>query len=154
MNKTPSQVMSAILANPKDLANVKSLVAEDVAYVSLNYVNPELKKILPWTGTGPGAERIVKTFTDVGRFWKIEDFKIEAQFESGDNVAIFGRFTYRSVTLGKAVTSPFAVFAKVRDGRCYYMQFMEDTFATATSFRTGGSWTFRTDPNGSQVTIP
>ena len=154
MNKTPLQVMSAILANPKDLANVKSLVTEDVGYVSLNYDNPELKKILPWTGTGPGAERIVKTFTDVGRFWKIEDFKIEAQFESGENVAIFGRFTYRSVTLGKAVTSPFAVFAKVRDGRCYYMQFMEDTLATASSFRAGGTWTFRSDPNGGEVTIP
>jgi uncharacterized protein len=30
---------------------------------------------------------------------------------------------------------------------------MEDTFATATSFRNGGSWTFQSNPNGEQVVI-
>jgi len=146
--------MKAILANPNDLANVKAHVTDDVAYVSLNYDNPELKKVLPWTGSGNGAERIVKTSMDVARFWKNEDFKIEAQFDDGTNLAVFGRFTYRSVTLGKAVTSPFAVYAKVRDGRVYYFQFMEDTLATAASFRTGGTWTFKSDPNGGEVTLP
>jgi uncharacterized protein len=51
------------------------------------------------------------------------------------------------------VTSPFAVYAKVVGGRCTYMQFMEDTFATSASFRSGGAWTFRSDPNGGEVTI-
>ena len=27
-----------------------------------------------------------------------------------------------------------------------YMQFMEDTFATASSFRSGGTWKFQSDP--------
>ena len=31
---------------------------------------------------------------------------------------MFGRFTYRSTTLGTQVTSPFAVYAHVVDGRC------------------------------------
>jgi uncharacterized protein len=66
---------------------------------------------------------------------------------------MFGRFTYRSTVLGKTVTTPFAVFAQCQDGRCTYLQFMEDTFATSASFRSGGSWAFRSDPNGEQVVI-
>jgi uncharacterized protein len=66
---------------------------------------------------------------------------------------VFGRFTYRSTVLSKVVTSPFAVFARCEDGRCSYLQFMEDTFATAASFRSGGTWTFQSNPNGEPVTI-
>lgn len=29
--------------------------------------------------------------------------------------------------MSKVANSPFAVFAKVKDGRCHYLQFMEDT---------------------------
>jgi hypothetical protein len=42
-----------------------------------------------------------------------------------------------SRVVGKLVTTPFAVFAKVVDGKCTYLQFMEDTFATGASFRSG-----------------
>jgi ketosteroid isomerase-like protein len=153
MSPTPTEVMMAILASPKDLEHVRSLVTEDVKYVSLNYENPDLKKVMPWAGSGSGAERIVQTFVDVGRFWDVRAFEIDAKFDSGENVAIFGRFTYRSTVLGKTVTSPFAVFAKVKDGRCSYMQFMEDTFATGASFRSGGAWTFRSNPDGSEVIV-
>jgi hypothetical protein len=66
---------------------------------------------------------------------------------------MFGRFTYRSQVLDKPVTSPFAVFAKVTDGRCHYLQFMEDTFATSASFRSGGTWKFRSDPDGREVVV-
>jgi hypothetical protein len=66
---------------------------------------------------------------------------------------MFGRFTYISIVLSKTVTSPFAVFAKVAGGRCTYLQFMEDTFATAASFRCGGAWTVRSDPGGREITI-
>jgi uncharacterized protein len=40
----------------------------------------------------------------------------------------------------------FSVFAKVQNGRCTDMQFMEDPFVTAASFRPGGSWTFQKRP--------
>lgn len=156
-NKNPQQnaieVINSILENPKDIKNVRSFAAKDVTYVSLNYRNPDLKKIMPWCGTSHGPESIVKTFVDVGRFWKVKSFKKEAVFSDGKNVAIFGRFTYISTILSKTVTSPFAVFAKVDKGRCTYMQFMEDTFATGASFRKGGQWIFHSDPNGAEVTI-
>ena len=153
MTLNPTEVVAAILKNPTDIENVRSPVADNVTYVSLNYENPDLKRIMPWAGTSRGAESIVKTFVDVGRFWDNQAFEIEALFGSGQNVAMFGRFTYKSKVLAKLVTSPFAVFAKVLDGRCTYLQFMEDTFATGASFRSGGSWTFQSNPDGDVVTI-
>jgi hypothetical protein len=32
-----------------------------------------------------------------------------------------------------------------------YMQFMEDTFCTASSFRSGGAWKFQSDPNDGEA---
>jgi len=153
MMLSSTEVVAAILKNPTDIENVRSLVAGDVTYVSLNYENPDLKRIMPWAATSRGAESIVKTFVDVGRFWDIQAFKIEALFGSGENAAMFGRLTYKSKVLAKVVISPFAVFAKVSDGRCTYLQFLEDTFATSASFRSGGSWTFQSNPDGDLVTI-
>jgi uncharacterized protein len=64
---------------------------------------------------------------------------------------MFGRFSYRSTVMSKVVNSPFAMFAKMKDGRCYHLQFMEDTLATTASFRSGGTWTFRSNPEGGEV---
>jgi uncharacterized protein len=149
----PKEVLASILENPTDLDRVRSLVAADVVYVSLNHDNPDLHRIMPWAGTGQGAERIVNTFVDVDRFWEKVDFRTEALFGDGECAAMFGRFTYRSRVLGKPVTTPFSVFARVANGKCTYLQFMEDTFATGASFRSGGSWTFRSDPDGQEIVI-
>jgi uncharacterized protein len=146
-------ILSEILKNPTDLGHVQSLVTPDVTYVSLNYSNPDLKRIMPWAGTSHGPESIVRTFVDVSRFWQVQSFEPEALFGSDTYAAMFGRFTYKSTVLSKVVTSPFAVFAKFKDGRCCYLQFMEDTFATGSSFRSGGNWTFWSDPSGGSVTI-
>ena len=147
------EIVNTILENAKDIEKVRSLTTKDVTYVSLNYDNPDLKKIMPWCGTSSGPESIVKTFADVARFWKVKSFEKEAMFTDGENVAIFGRFTYISTVLSKTVTSPFSIFARVQNGRCIYMQFMEDTFATGASFRSGGKWVFHSDPNGTEITI-
>ena len=61
--------------------------------------------------------------------------------------------TYRSTVLGKQVTSPFAVYVEVTDGLCRHMQFMEDTFATAESFRSAGQWTIRSNPDGTAIEV-
>ena len=153
MSLQPLEVVTSILSNPKSLDHVQPLVADDFIYVSLNYSDPDLKKIMPWCGTSHGVKSLVKTFVDVGNFWRVDSFSIEAAFGQDEQVAVFGRFTYTSTVLGKQVTSPFAIYAKVIGGRCTYMQFMEDTFATGASFRSGGAWTFRSDPNGGEITI-
>jgi hypothetical protein len=35
---------------------------------------------------------------------------------------------------------------KVADGKVTYLQFLEDSYATAASFRKDGSWTVQTEP--------
>jgi hypothetical protein len=95
MALSPTEIVAAILDNPTDLDHVRSLVTDDVTYVSLNYDDPDLKRIMPWCGTSKGPESIVKTFVDVGRYWEKQAFAVEALFGSGENVAMFGRFTYK-----------------------------------------------------------
>lgn len=132
---------------------VRALVAPDATYVSLNHDNPELKRIMPWAGTQTGPDAVSGTYGRVGRYWKSEAFEVEDTFEGENRAAVFGRFTYRSTTLGRAVTSPFAILAHVRDGQVTFMQFMEDTFGTAQTFRSGGTATFRADPDGGEVSV-
>lgn len=69
-------------------------------------------------------------------------------FASEEKVAIFGTFTYTSTTLDKAVTSPFSIIAKVKEGKIYHFMFMEDTFATTATFRMSNAGKFHSDPQG------
>ena len=148
-----AEIVRKLLNDPTNPAVVRQLIAPDATYVSLNFDNPELQRIMPWAGTRTGPDAVLDTYTRVNRFWRNEAFTVDELFGEGDSVAVFGRFTYRSVTLGKAVTSPFGILAKVRDGRVTFMQFMEDTFATASTFRTGGTATYRSDPDGGEVAL-
>ena len=149
----PIEVVRAILADPTNLAHVRGLTTPNVRYVSLNDDNPELHAVMPWSGPGQGAEAIVRAFTLVRRAWYTIMFEAEHVFASGDNVALFGHFTYRSRATGKTITTPFAIRSEVSDGKVSFMQFMEDTFGTAAFFRSGGSWRFQTFPNGEEVSV-
>jgi uncharacterized protein len=113
MASSPTDVVASILSNPRSLSHVRPLVSDDFTYVSLNYEDKELKRIMPWCGTSRGVESLVKTFVDVGNFWRVDNFAIDAIFGQNENVAVFDRFTYTSTVISKTVTSPFAVFAKV-----------------------------------------
>jgi uncharacterized protein len=55
-------------------------MAEDAIYISLNFENPELKWVLPWTGTSSGPEALISTFTRVATYWTIEAFEISDLF--------------------------------------------------------------------------
>lgn len=65
-------------------------------------------------------------------------------------MVVFGRFQYKSRTLGKITDSPFAIWCKVDQnaGKVTYMQFMEDTLSTAASFRKSGQMIYESDPDG------
>jgi uncharacterized protein len=67
-------------------------------------------------------------------------------FASGENVAVFGDFRCKSHSLGKVVSSPFSILVKVVNERVTCLQFQEDSYATAASFRKDGSWTIQTEP--------
>ena len=153
MAMAATEVVRMLLNDQTNPDVVRMLVAPDATYVSLNFDNPELQRIMPWAGTRTGPEAVLDTYTQVNRYWRSEAFEVGELFGEGGNVAVFGRFTYRSVTLGKAVTSPFAILAKVQRGQITFMQFMEDTFGTASTFRSGGVATFRSDPDGGEVEL-
>ena len=46
-----------------------------------------------------------------------------------------------------------AIFARVRDGKITEWLFMEDTFATARTFRSGGTWTIQSEPDGPTIEV-
>jgi hypothetical protein len=146
--KKPTEVIKELLENTAaDKVDAASgrLISPDLTYISLNFDNPELKQILPWTGTWQGQYTLANVFKRVAQFWTIEEFSVAALFGEGEDVAVFGAFTYRSKTTGKAFRSPYAIHAKVRDEKIVYFLFMEDTFASGRSFSTGGTWTVRTE---------
>jgi len=66
-------------------------------------------------------------------------FEIRDVIANEHSVAMFGSFTHNTRTLGKEITSPFALLAKATDDRISYIQFLEDTFGTAGSFRAAGT---------------
>lgn len=134
-------------------AAAKRLVAPDATYISLNFENPELKQIIPWVGTQKGPEAYSSSITRVQQFGTLEDFKVLDIFGAGENVAVFGQFAYRAKATGIAATSPFAIRAKVRDGKIVLFQFLEDSYGTASAFRVSGKWTVKTDPVGSAYEV-
>jgi hypothetical protein len=156
MAATPAAVIADFLAHtsPDEVQEAADrLVAEDATWLALNFDNPELKRIMPWTGTSTGRQAFVDAFTKVRTWWEAEDFRVVDMFGSGEDVAVFGEFTYRSVAIGKTVHSPFAIHAKVRDSEIVFFQFMEDTFATGRSFSAGGTWRIENDPGGPEIEV-
>ena len=153
--KDPKDVVNAFLVNSgkdKVQKTAAALVAEDADYVSLNFENAELQQIEPWTGSRKGRQIFIDTFTNVGTYWEVNDFTITDVISEGETVAAFGTFTYTSVELRNRFTSPIGIMAKVKNGKITYMRFMEDTYASAKSFRKSGSWVIQN--NGRTFNLP
>jgi uncharacterized protein len=136
--------------NPKVLGQ---LMMPDALYVSLNYDNSELKKVMPWAGTHKGPQSLPEIFAGIHSFWKTLDFKVTDTIEQGNRVAFFGSFTYKSNTTGKEITSPFSLLARFEGDKVAYLQFLEDSYGTAGSFKTGGTTRFHSDPSGKEVEV-
>ncbi len=152
--KHPKDVLQAFLVNSgKETVKhaAEALVAEDAVYISLNFENPELEQIEPWTGTRKGRQIYIDTFSNVGTYWEVNDFQITDLISEGETVAVFGQFTYTSVEIGHRFTSPLAIKATVKDGLITFFQFMEDTYASARSFRKSGAWEIQN--NGRTITV-
>jgi ketosteroid isomerase-like protein len=146
-------VLQQLLQNTSNLNVLQQLMTSDATYVSLNFDNPELKKIEPWAGTHKGPQALSDVFAAIQRFWKTLDFKITDTIEQGSRVAFFGSFTYKSNVTGKEITSPFGLLARFEGGKVAYVQFLEDSYGTAGSFKTGGATQFHGDPSGKEVAV-
>jgi uncharacterized protein len=146
MSASPIEVVGQWLQNLLDPDVVNSVVAPDATYVSLNTEDPELSKIMPWAGTSRGPQAVLGNLGKMFTRWDNQAFNVTTMFASDENVAVFGDFRYKSHSLGKVVSSPFSILAKVIDEKVTYVQFLEDSYATAASFRKGGSWIVQTEP--------
>ena len=146
-------VLQDILQNTTQVEVLKQRMTPDATYVSLNFDNPELKKVMPWTGTHKGPQALADVFAAIQRFWKTLDFKVNDAIEQGSRVALFGSFTYKSNVTGKEITSPFGLLARFDGNKVAYIQFLEDSYGTAGSFKTGGATRFHSDPSGKEVEI-
>ena len=148
-----THVLHQLLQNTTNIQVLRQLMTPDATYVSLNFDNPELKKVMPWTGTHKGPQALPEVFGAIQRFWKTLDFKVTDSIEQGSRVALFGAFTYKSTATGKEVTSPFSLLARFDGDKVAFVQFLEDSFGTAGSFKTGGATRFHSDPSGQEVEI-
>jgi uncharacterized protein len=54
MSTNLTAVLQRLLQNTTNSKVLGQLMTSDAIYVSLNFDNPELKKIMPWTGTHKG----------------------------------------------------------------------------------------------------
>lgn len=140
---TPVEVVNRLLSNPLDIDNVRSLTTPNVNYVSLNKSHPDLTRILPWAGDHHGPDEIVKAFQGIYTMWEPVGFEVKAAFGQGEDVAMFGEFSYRSKEVGKTVTSPFGIHVKVVNEKIAYVLFLEDTLITTSSVQTGGEATYK-----------
>ena len=153
MSTNLTAVLQQLLQNTTNPKALGQLMTPDATYVSLNFNNPELKKVMPWAGTHKGPQALPEVFAAIQRFWKTLDFKVTDTIEQGDRVAFFGSFTYKSNTTGKEITSPFGVLARFEGDKVAYVQFLEDSYGTAGSFKTGGATRFHSDPPGKEVEV-
>ena len=154
MPTAPIEVVGELLKNLIDGPDaVKRLVSPDLTYVGLNTENAELAKIMPWTGTSRGPQKFLDNLRMMFEQWELQAFNVTTMFASGENVAVFGDFRYRSLSVDKVVTSPFAILLRVVDGKVSYFQCLEDSYATAASFRKDGSWTVQTEPDAAPFQV-
>ena len=153
MSTNLTAVLQEILQNTTNPKVLGQLMTPDALYVSLNFDNPELKKIMPWAGTHKGPQSLTEVFAGIQSFWKTLDFKITDAIEQGSRVALFGSFTYKSNATGKEITSPFGLLARFEGDKVAYIQFLEDSYGTAGSFKTGGATRFHSDPSGTEVEV-
>jgi hypothetical protein len=146
MPDSPIEVVGRWMQNLLDPEVINSVVAPDATYVSLNTENPELTRIMPWAGTSHGPQAFFGNLSEMFTRWENQAFNVTTMFASGEDVAVFGDYRYRSRSLDKVVTSPFSILVKVVNGKVTYLQFLEDSYATASSFRKDGSWIVQTEP--------
>ena len=113
---TALELVQTFLSNPTNIEHVRGLTTEDVTYVSLSFNNPELHKVLPWTGINRGPQSIVDVFNGIGRVWETKAFEVKDVIANEHSVAMFGSFTYKMRTLGKAIYLSLRA-ARQGDGR-------------------------------------
>jgi hypothetical protein len=61
-------VLQELLQNTSNLKVLRQLMTPDATYVSLSFDNPELKRVMPWTGTHKGPHALADVFGAIQTF--------------------------------------------------------------------------------------
>ena len=130
-------------AGPVDPEVISSMVAPDATYVSLNTENAELDRHAVGR-TSHGHRRPRQSRPEFTR-WEPQAFNVTTMFASTRTGRV-RRLPLQVELAGQGGDSPFSILVKVVDGKVTYLQFLEDSYATAASFRKDGSWTIETSP--------
>jgi hypothetical protein len=67
MSTNLTAVLQQLLQNTTNPKALRQLMTPDATYVSLNFDNPELKKVMPWAGPHRGPRSLPEVFEATGR---------------------------------------------------------------------------------------
>src|SRR5438874_382744 len=148
MSTNLTAVLEELLQNTTNLKLLRQLMTTDATYVSLNFDNPELKKVMPWAGTHKGPQALPDVFSAIQRCWKTLDFKVTDTIEQGSRVAFFGSFTYKSNVTGKEITSPLAYWRATKEIRLLTSSFSRTATALPARSKQGAPHGFTAIPRG------
>jgi hypothetical protein len=155
MPKTNIEIVRELLRGTTKSEVVNRLVSPGAVYVWLSYNIPDLKKLMPWVArTRTAGLPFLRPSTMSTLSGRSKSSALWGIFGEGENVAVFGSFTVRSVKLDKMFTSPFSIQLKLKEGMVTHMQYMEDPFGTGSTLRSGRSSKFQSDPRGGELERP
>ena len=143
MNDTPMEVVRQFLEDSADSLVLGRLVAQDATYVSLNYENGDLKGILTRTGICRTCPACIDAFSHLSQDLQNQTCEIRELFATGENVAVRGVLTRKPAMPGRSAATPFSIWAKVRNRKIVYLQFMEETVAPDVPDHADKSWRIR-----------
>ena len=82
MSTNLTTVLQELWQNSTNLKVLRQLMTTDATYVSLNFDNPELKKVMPGACSHEGPQALPEVFfAAIQRFWKTLDFKVTDTIE-------------------------------------------------------------------------
>ena len=65
MSTNLSAVLQELLKNTSNLKVLRQLMTPNATHVSLNFDNPEVKKVMPWAGTHKGPQALSDLFAAI-----------------------------------------------------------------------------------------
>lgn len=157
--RTPKDIVAEFLAafGRRDLDAVGGFFTEDVVYTVIGDpdgdvpLDPESTIAIPWLGRYHGPAGAREFIAHLQANIDVIGFGPQTVVAEGDQVAVFGTFSYRAQSTGRQFDSNYAIRMKMRGEKICEYFFHENTYAVAAAFRTGGSWTMNADSRAFQV---
>ena len=93
MSTNLTAVLQELWQNTTNLKVLRQLMTTDATYVSLNFDNPELKKVMPWAGTHKGPQALPEVFCIDPTLLENARFQGHRHHRAGTRVASSGSWT-------------------------------------------------------------